>query len=393
MSFLIKYNYEQLKKDEKVNFHRPYQQCAISVMDTIADPDITFDNKGISNYYYEHLEKVKIYVKTGTEGEEYLSSKLSQIKNNGKNLKYDCITGVSGGVDSTYICYLAKKYGLRPLIVHFDNGWNSEKAVQNIQNIIKNTGFDLHTHVVDWNEFKDLQRSYFKANVIDIEALTDHAILATMYKLAHKNKIKYILSGSNIVTEGTLPKSWVFSKGDGVNIKDIHRNYGTIAINTFPLMNIYKQKLYSKLKLKSFAPINYLHYNKSEVKKVIKKELEWEDYGGKHFESIFTRFYQGYILPNKFNVDKRKAHLSDLIFSNQISKEDALKELNSPVYDENLQKEDFEFVIKKLNFSEEEFIDYINKPGVSHFNFKYQKAFFDMYPFLKLLKPFAKLFK
>ncbi|MFM6923862.1 MAG: N-acetyl sugar amidotransferase, partial [Ferruginibacter sp.] len=314
-----KYNEEALKQDAAANFNRPYRQCSISVMDTIADPDIQFDEQGICNYYYEYLQKEKWFVPAKDEAPVKLDAIVQQIKEAGAGKKYDCITGISGGVDSTYLCLKAKELGLRPLIVHFDNGWNSELAVRNIEQIIAKLGFDLYTLVVDWNEFKDLQLAYLKASVVDIEALTDHAIAGTLYKIAAENNIKYILSGYNIVTEAVLPSYWVFNKSDNVNIRDIHKKYGSRPLKTYPLFGMKERKYFAGVKgIESINLLNYLPYNKAAVKEIITRELGWRDYGGKHYESVFTRFYQGYILPVKFGIDKRKAHLSNLIFSGQL---------------------------------------------------------------------------
>ena len=390
---IFPYEEEKLKADKAINNGRPYQQCKISVMDTIADPDITFDENGISNYYYEFQNKLAVHVLTGVDGERKLQEITNKIKSESKGQKYDCITGVSGGVDSTYVCYLAKKLGLNPLIVHFDNGWNSQTANQNIQNIISKLGFDLYTLVVEWDEFKDLQLSYLKASVVDIEAITDHAIITTMYKLAKKHNIKYILSGNNIVTEATLPKSWIWNKGDHVNILDIHKKYGTLPLKTFPLFNTMLKKYYKAKGIENITPLNYIDYDKGKVKEIITGELGWQDYGGKHYESIWTRFYQGYILPTKFGIDKRKAHLSDLIFSKQISKETALEELKLPIYDEQQFRQDYDFVLKKLNLSEQEFDQIMKLPVRKHQDFKTEKSIWAQYPILEPVRPLWRVVK
>jgi len=372
-----------------------YQQCTKTVMDNIADPHITFDENGVCNYYYEYLEAEKNQVFKGEEGQKKLEVILNNIKKSGKGKKYDSILGVSGGVDSTYLAYLAKQWGLRPLLVHFDNGWNSELSVKNIENIVSKLNFDLETYVIDWEEFKDIQLAYFKANVIDIEAITDHAIYGTIYKLADKYNIKYILSGNNFVTESLLPKHWIFNKGDHINIKDIHKKYGTKKLKTFPFFALKEKYFLQKLKgIQSVNLLNSLDYNKKNVKKTIIEKLEWIDYGGKHYESIFTRFYQGYILPHKFGVDKRKAHLSNLICSKQITREEALKELEKPIYpNEKLLQEDKEFVLKKLGFSEKEFQEYIDAPRREHTEFKTEQSLYSTYPLLKPLKPIGNFVK
>jgi len=330
---------------------------------------------------------------TGEAGKNKLQDMMEMIKSEGKGKKYDCITGVSGGVDSTYLSLQAKKFGLRPLIVHFDNGWNSELAVKNIQNIISNLGFNLYTLVVDWNEFRDIQLAYFKASVVDIEAVTDHAIIATLYKLAMENDIKYVLSGSNVVTEAILPKYWIFNKTDHENIIDIHKKYGTIPLKTYPLYTTIMKKRVMMKGIESLNPLNLMPYNKQKVKEEIIKELNWTDYGGKHYESVFTRFYQGYILPVKFGIDKRKAHLSNLVFSGQITKQDALDELQRPMYDQAQLEMDYDFVLKKLGFTDEGFKQYLLSPRHEHTGFKTEKGFFGEYPFLTPFRPLVKILK
>jgi N-acetyl sugar amidotransferase len=368
-----------------------YRQCSVSVMDSISDPAIAFDEKGICNYYYEFKEAASASVISGEEGIQQLHQLAATIKSAGKRQPYDCIMGLSGGVDSTYVALLAKELGLRPLAVHFDNGWNSELAVMNIENIVSKLGFDLFTYVINWEEFKDLQLSYLKASVVDIEAITDHAIIATLYRLAGKKNIKYILSGTNVQTENTLPKAWIFSKTDHINIKAIHKQFGTVPLKTFPFMNSKVKRYYQALKgIESVAILNYVSYKKADVKKRIEEELGWRDYGGKHYESVWTRFYQGYILPQKFKIDKRKAHLSDLIFSGQITKEQALAELETPIYDPEVFKADYMFVLKKLGLTKEDFNAIMNLPVRSHYDFDYEKPIDERFP---LLKPIKKLYR
>ncbi|HEY1030678.1 MAG TPA: N-acetyl sugar amidotransferase [Flavipsychrobacter sp.] len=368
-----------------------YTQCTISVMDNIADPDIRFDEKGISNYYYEFQRSFKESVLTGKAGENKLVAIAHEIKEAGKGKPYDCIMGLSGGVDSTYVAYVAKKLGLRPLAVHFDNGWNSELAVKNIENIVSRLGFDLETYVINWEEFKDLQMAYLKASVVDIEAITDHAIFATLYKMAGQRGIQYILSGTNVQTENTLPKTWIHPKTDHINIKSIHKAYGTVPLKTFPFMDAKVKRYYQQVKgVRSVSVLNYVDYNKHAVKETIQKELGWRDYGGKHYESIWTRFYQGYILPTKFKIDKRKAHLSDLIFAGQITKEEALAELQQPMYNEEQFKSDYDFVLKKFGFTEQEFNTLMQQPPRSHYDFDYEMPIDKRYP---VLKPFKKIYR
>jgi N-acetyl sugar amidotransferase len=366
-----------------------YRQCSLSVMDNIADPNITFDKKGICNYFYEYLKADNEQVFKGAEGERKFKEIITQIKADGKGKKYDCILGVSGGVDSTYLAFLAKQEGLRVLCVHFDNGWNSELAVKNIQSIIEKCGFDLYTYVIDWEEFKDIQLAYLKANVIDIEAITDIAIFSALDIICKEKKIKHILDGRNVVTEITLPNSWVCKNTS--NLKDIHEKFGKIPLKTYPIMSPIRRRLVARLKpFVSWPLLNYVDYNKEMVKRLISLELGWRDYGGKHYESVFTRFYQGYILPNKFKVDKRKAHLSNLIFSHQMTKDEALIELEKPIYPIHLLQTDKEFVCKKLGITQEELQNYINAPAKMHSEYALSISLFDEYP---ILKPFKFIFK
>ena len=270
-----------------------YRQCSLTVMDNIADPDISFDENGVCNYYHDYRRAEQEDVFTGQEGEQKLKRLVETIQRNGKGKTYDCLIGLSGGVDSTYVAYLVKKHGLRPLAVHLDNGWNSELAVKNIENIVRKLNIDLFTLVIDWNEFKDIQLAYLKASVVDIEVVSDHAIFATMYKLAKDKKIDYIISGTNVVTEHIMPPSWLYQKMDFANLKSIHGRYGKVKLKTYPYFDFKRYVYYSAvLKLTPVSILNYVPYNKKEIKQFITNELEWRDYGGKHYESLFTKFYQ-----------------------------------------------------------------------------------------------------
>jgi N-acetyl sugar amidotransferase len=364
-----------------------YRQCSQSVMDNMADPDISFDEKGISNYYYEYKKLADEFLFKGEEGQKKLTKIIDQIKQDGKGKPYDCVTGISGGVDSSYLVLMAKKWGLRPLIVHFDNGWNSEISVANINNIIKKTGFDLYTIVVDWEEFKDLQVAYLKSSVVDIEVPTDHAIGGTLQKMAGKYKLKYILSGNNIVTEAILPSSWCYNKGDYVNLYNIHKKFGTIPFKTYPYFGLMQQQVISRVKgIQTVKPLNFIDYNKELAKQAIIKELDWRDYGGKHYESIFTKFYQAYILPTKFYIDKRKPHLSTLIFSGQLSKQAALEEMKKPLFQENTLAQEMEYVLKKLNLSFIEFERIMKQPRAAHEIFGKQQPLSQRFYGINLLR-------
>jgi N-acetyl sugar amidotransferase len=366
-----------------------YRICSLTVMDNIADPDIIFDEKGICNYYHDYKRAEKNLL-TGKLAEIKLHELVEIIKKKGSDKKYDCLIGLSGGVDSTYVAYLVKNLGLRPLAVHLDNGWNSELAVKNIENIINKLNIDLYTLVVNWKEFKNIQLSFLKASVVDIEVVSDHAISATMYKLAKDHKINYIISGTNVATEYIMPPSWIYKKMDFANLKDIHNQFGSVKIKSYPYLDFKKYVYYSSvLQLTPISILDYIPYNKNEVKQFISKELDWRDYGGKHYESTFTKFYQAYILPEKFKIDKRKAHLSTLICSGQITREEALAELRKPLYEQRELKSDREYVIKKFGMKEEDF-DYIMKqvPRL-HSDFKSDRHLKELY--MKILKSTQQL--
>lgn len=356
--------------------NRPYQMCTKTVMDT-TDPDIVFDQNGISNHYYQFQETAKRVLLPETERKDAFLRTIETIKEAGKGKPYDAILGLSGGLDSSYVAYLAAEHGIRPLVVHFDNGWNSELAVNNIEKIIKKYNFDLFTIVVDWDEFRDIQRSYFKASVINIEAITDHAITATMFNLAAKNNIRYIMSGSNMATESILPYSWAYPALDLKNIKGIQKKFGTRKIKTLPTVSEAKYiyyllfKRYQKPKL-----LNLVDYHVARCKAELKDNIGWEDYGSKHQESIFTKWYQGYYIVKKFNIDKRKAHYSSLILNGQMSREEALEKLKLPVYDKDTLHQDTEYVCKKLGFTKEEFDKILDAPPIPHTAYPHSSYFF-----------------
>lgn len=339
-----------------------YKICSRCIMDT-SDLEITFNEKGQCNHCTEFFNLAPHYIYNGESSDNELKKIVATIKEAGKNSDYDCMVGVSGGVDSSYVAYITKKLGLRALTFHFDNGWNSQLAVKNIENIVKKLGFDYQTWVVDWEEFRDLQASFLKASVANIETPTDHAFLAASYRLCAKYNIKYILSGSNFATEGILPQSWGYNAKDVKHLKAIHNQFGKVPFKTYPLLGFNTEFYYTYLKkIKMIRLLNYVPYDKEAAMKVIQDELGWVYYGGKHYESVFTRFFQAYILPTKFNIDKRIAHLSTLICSGQITREQALNEMKKPAYPEDMLREDREYVIKKLGITPEEFEEIMNAP-------------------------------
>jgi len=321
------------------------------------DPDITFDENGVCNHCKAYDNAIKKLPQTEEQKKKVLDKIINDIKEKGKDREYDCIIGLSGGVDSSYVAYKVKEFGLRPLVVHFDSGWNSELAVNNIENIVKKLNFDLYTVVVDWEEMRDLQLSFFKASVQNCDDPQDHSFIAALYKIANEHNIRYIISGYNLATESVLPRSWANNSLDLKSLRSIHKEFGTLKLKRYPQIGMYKRSIYYNIikKIEILHILDYLPYNKEETKIFLKSELNWRDYGGKHYESKFTRFYQAYYLPTKFGFDKRKAHLSSLIVSGQISREQALEELKEEIYPINQLQEDREFVCKKLGITEMEF--------------------------------------
>jgi N-acetyl sugar amidotransferase len=368
-----------------------YKICTATVMDTIGDPDIVFDENGICNYYHEFLEKLKIRVPGNSIAKVQLDNMVKKIKTGGKNNKYDCIIGVSGGVDSTYTAWLVKSFGLNPLAVHLDNGWNSELAVKNIENVLNILGIDLFTEVLDWEEFKDLQLSFLKASTPDGEIPTDHAILAVLYKTAAKFGVRYIISGMNFRNEGMLPPSWARGYLDWKYIKSVQKQFGRKPLSRYPHLSIFSFLYYNLVKrIRTVSFINYVPFNKEEAMKKIETELGWRNYGGKHYESIYTRFFQSYILPVKFSIDKRKAHLTCLIASTgEVTRQQALEILKQPIADAKLIDDDKEYVTKKLGISDKEFELIMNSPVKSILDYP-NNHFLEM-KFRKLLNKLRNL--
>jgi len=343
-----------------------YQQCVRCVMDT-SDPEITFDERGYCNHCNDYFEKTSKRAYQGKSSDKKLAQLIENIKKSGKGNNYDCVIGVSGGVDSIYTAYLAKKLGLRPLAVHMDNGWNSELAVSNIEKILKKLEIDLYTLVLDWEEFRDLQLAFLKASVPEAETPTDIAIPAALHKVAAKYHIKYVLSGGNYATEGILPKNWHYNAKDVKYLKAIHEKFGTKKLNTFPTFGFEKEMYYKIAKgVRMIYPLNYIPYNKQESMKIIEKELDWKYYGGKHHESIYTKFVQSYILPKKFGIDYRLATFSTQICAGEMTREEALTELSENPYDIVSVEEEKKYICKKLVISLDEFDEIMKLPTKSY---------------------------
>jgi N-acetyl sugar amidotransferase len=333
--------------------------------------EISFNDKGICNYCSEFKERLLKFIPADPELiSEKRKELLLKIKKSSRGKKYGCIVGVSGGADSSWSLYQAVKEGLNPLAVHMDNGWDSELAANNIEKLVKKLDVDLHTHVIDWDEYRDLMQSFFDADVIDVELLYDNAMLAVNYQQASKYGLHYILSGSNLNTEGmVLPKNWNWFKWDKKNIYSIQRKFGhSHAPKTLPSVGFkdFIYFLYIK-RIKWISFLDYLSYNKIDAMRTLETEFGFKPYPYKHYESVFTRFYQGYILPHKFNVDKRKMHLSSLIISGYMKREEALDILRNIPYPSKKDIEsDIEYFLKKMRWSRKQFDEYIGRPEKSH---------------------------
>lgn len=369
---------------------RLYQICSRCILSTEDDSAIYFDEDGVCNHCHLYDKIITERIHPETERAQQLQKLVNEIKQAGKGKKYDCVIGVSGGVDSTYVAYLVKQVGLRPLAVHCDNGWNSELAVTNISKILKKLDIDLYTHVINWEEFRNLQLAYLKASVIDVEATSDHAILASLYEAASKFKIKYILSGENLVTEGILPQLWIHNKNDLINIKAIFKQFGSGKLKTYPTLGFLKKWCLENVKrIKYIRILDQIEYNKEEAKKIIAENLEWRDYGGKHYESIITRFYQSYILPKKFHVDKRRSHFSTMICSGQLSRDEALLEIAKPPIEAKRLEEDKIYVLKKFGLTEIEFEKILSAPQKAHTDYpSILNIFRKIRPITKFVKRF-----
>jgi N-acetyl sugar amidotransferase len=344
-----------------------YRICTRCVMDT-SDPNIQFNSLGQCNHCEGAIKMLNrgLFLYSAEQKEKALRQLFSKIKT-AKGRNYDCIIGLSGGVDSSFVAYFVKQRGLNPLAVHLDNGWNSEIAVQNIENVCRNLDIDLFTFVLNWEEFKDLQLAFLRASTPDSEIPSDHAIYSSMFKAAQKEKVKYVITGFNRNTESILPEAWSLGHYDWKYIKSIHKQFGSGQLSNFPHYG-FISFVYRWL-FKSFVPrirminiLDYIDYDKQKAKEIITKNLGWKDYGMKHYESNYTKIYQAYILPQKFGFDKRRAHFSSLICSGSITREQALLELENPLYDADKLRIDLKYLCNKFEISLDEFNKILNLP-------------------------------
>ncbi len=350
-------------------------------MDT-SDQAIVFDNNGLCDYCNNFYKNILPNWHTDDLGQIEIDKMLSKIKKDAKGRNYDCLLGISGGVDSSYLAYLAvEKFGLKPLIFHVDAGWNSQQAVHNIECIVEGLGLELHTEVVNWQEMKDLQLAYFKAQVPHLDTPQDHAFFASLYNFAAKYNIKYILNGGNYSTECVRePIEWAYHASDLIQLKDIHSKFGSRPLKTFPMSDIFTYKLYYRFikGVQVWRPLNCLPYIKEEAMQLLIDKFGWQKYQHKHYESRFTRFYEGYWQPTKFGYDKRRAHFSSLILTKQMTREEALIKISQPAYDEKTIAQDFQYISSKLDISVEDLQNLHNGSNKSWRDYKSRKFLIDI---------------
>ena len=361
--------------------------CKRCVMDT-SDSKIIFDSNGVCDHCNTFDKEIKPKWDFSEMGLNQFHKKVLEIKKASKNNEHDCIIGMSGGIDSSYLVYAAKEiFNLNPLVFHVDAGWNSQIAVNNIQRLVDVLDLDLYTEVINWEEMKDLQKSFFKSGVPHIDTPQDHAFFATMYKFALKHNIKYILTGANYSTECIRnPIEWMYYQSDSIQIRDIHNRFGSKKLSSFPLTSILKHKIWLPYfkGIKVERPLNFIPYKKSEAKKLLIDKFGWQPYPQKHFESRFTKFYESFWLPKRFGYDVRKVQFSSLIMTGQMSRDDALEELKKPTYDVKEIEREIEFICNKLEISREDFDSYINLPKKTYQDYKNQREIY--YIGAKLLK-------
>ena len=366
---------------------KKYQVCTRCVMDTTAE-EITFDQNRVCNFCRMFDTEIKPKWIPNNGGKDKLKEILNTVKEAGRNREHDCIIGLSGGTDSSYVTYLAKKeWKLRPLVFHVDAGWNTEVATKNIENLVKKLDIDLFTYVVDWEEMRDLQLAFLKSGVVSQDIPQDHVFCATLYKYISQYNIKYVLTGYNYATESVLPSSWAYNSFDRTHLKGIHELFGTNDLKTFPTISFFQRYLYYPFikGVKIIRPLNYITYTKSEALKTLGREVGWRDYKTKHGESTFTKFFQTYFLPKRFGYDKRRAHFSSLILSGQITRKSALKELKNPPYGERETEELKIYVAKKLRIGVQELENFIKLPKKTYRDFPNEAYLLNLLKFIDRL--------
>jgi len=360
---------------------REYQVCTKCVMDT-SDPKIVFDDNGVCDHCNSFETDVRPHWHPNDTGKAMFRAQIEQIKESGKGKPFDSIIGMSGGLDSSYLLHLAvTEFGLRPLVFHVDGGWNTDLAVNNIQMLVDKLGLDLYTEVINWEEMKDFQLAFFKSGVSHLDIPQDHAFVATLYHFANKHNIKYIINGGNFATECVRnPKDWLYYGTDMAQLRDIHGQFGTRKLKTYPFSSVLFHKVYLRhiRGVQVVKPLNYLPYTKEHAIKVLSETYGWRPYPQKHFESRFTRFFEAYWLPTRFGYDTRRVQYSSLIQTGQMTRADALAKLEQPAYDPATIDEDFEYIATKLGITVDELRSYHTMPKKSYKDYKNQEWMFDL---------------
>lgn len=365
--------------------------CAVCVMDD-SNPVIQFDATGQCNCCRDAIQRQPHEWWPGPEGDAKMRQLVDMLKEEGSGKRYDVMLGLSGGIDSAYLAHLAcRKYGLRALAVHVDGGWNSEPAVRNIESMVRGLGIDLYTYVVEWQEMRDLQVAFLKASVLNQDMPQDHAFFATLYRTASKFGIRHFLSGVNFASESVVPPGFGYPSMDGMHARSIHRRFGAAPLKTYPFMSMPEFIWLTRVRkvLTVHRPLNYLNYDKEQARDELTREYGWRDYGGKHSESRFTKFYQEIYLPRKFNFDKRRLHLSSLIVSGQLTRSDALAELATSIISEQQARHEVKFVAKKLGLDIAGLESMIDSMPVSHTDYPNQIV---LHTRLMALRNFARRF-
>ena len=345
-----------------------YRECTRCVMDA-TDPNIVFDEHGHCNHCHEFFAVTSKEWFPNAEGARRLDAMVTRVKADGEGKPYDCILGLSGGVDSSYLALQINRWGLRPLVVHVDAGWNSELAVGNIERIVKHCNFDLHTDVIDWEDMRELQLAYLRAAISNQDVPQDHVYFASLYHFATKNGIRYVFSGGNLATEGVYPAAWEGDAMDAINLRAINKRFGTGRLRYYPTVNFFEYFFwYPFVKgMRTVRPLNFMPYVKADALKELERTVGWRSYARKHGESIFTKFFQNHYLPVKFGYDKRRPHLSSLIVSGQMTRDEAVEKLREPLYDPAELETDIIFFCKKLQISRAEF-DALMAAPIHHYS-------------------------
>lgn len=356
---------------------RPYRRCTYCVMDT-TDPEITFNENGECHHCVGYRQTAQGLSYQGASSERQLQALAEKIKASGRGKEYDCLIGVSGGVDSSYTCYLAKKLELRPLAVHMDNGWNSDVAVRNIKAICERLGVEYMSYVLNWEEFRDIQLAFLKASIVEMEIPTDVAIPYALHKVAVEHGIKYILSGGNLVSEAIMPRTWFYYPKDSKLLKSIHRRFGQVKVKEYPTFDYWREVYYKFVKgIRIVYPLNMVQYSKADAMRTLQEEVGWVKYGGVHHESIFTRLVLSYIQPRKFGVDYRKCTLSAEICSHVIGRAEALEILSKEPWEPDTIAQDMAYVAKKFGITPAELEAILAAPPKSYRDYPNNEKFLD----------------